>query len=230
MVRGHTGIDAVLFDMDGLMFDTERVAYEMLRAVCSVRGLDFTLDMKRQMCGANFAVSAQIFKQAFATQDPHFSFAECWGEVRQKMHDQFSAHGVPCKAGLRTLLDFLRKQGIYAAVVSGSATAAVQKYVDMAGLTAYFSAIVGGTEIPAPKPAPDGFLLAAEWMGVDPAHCLVLEDSGRGLQAAYRAGMHAIWIPDLDIPNAEIIQRVDAVCQTLYEVIDWLEPSKSPHR
>lgn len=216
-------IRAVIFDMDGLMFETEQVAFRLLQTVCAERGLQFTLDMKRQMCGANFEVSAQIFANAFGAIDPAYTYEICWSSVRKIMEEEFCEHGVPCKPGLRELLTFLSKYGIKAAVASGSARQVVQKYIQMAGLEAYFPVIVGGGDFHEPKPSPESFLLAANRLMVSPEECLVLEDSGRGLEAAHRAAMHAIWVPDLDLPNPETIEKADGVYQTLSEVIAWLK-------
>ncbi|MDR3766210.1 MAG: HAD family phosphatase [Butyricicoccus sp.] len=221
-------IRAVIFDMDGLMFDTERISYELTHDICARHGLDYTLDMKRRMCGANFDACTRIFREELGIDDSVLTFGQCWSEVRERMAQDFAAHGIPCKPGLRELLDFLSAHGIRMAVASGSSTAVVQKYLDLAGLPACFSALVGGSDIQNPKPAPDCFLLAAERLGVEPADCLVLEDSNRGLQAALRAGMHAIWVPDLDRPDPETEQRLDAVCPSLADVANWLRPQITP--
>ena len=77
-------IRALIFDMDSLMFETERVAFQMLQTACAKRGLQFTIDMKRQMCGANFKVSAQIFANAFGAIDPTYTYDICWLGVREK--------------------------------------------------------------------------------------------------------------------------------------------------
>ena len=136
-------IRAVIFDMDGLMFETERVAFQMLQTACAKRGLQFTIDMKRQMCGANFKVSAQIFENAFGAIDPTYTYDICWSGVRKKMEKMFAEQGVPCKSGLRKLLAFLSASGIKTAVASGSARHVVQKYIEMADLAEYFPVIIG---------------------------------------------------------------------------------------
>lgn len=220
-------IRAVIFDMDGLMFETERVAFQMLQTACAKRGLQFTIDMKRQMCGANFKVSAQIFANAFGAIDPTYTYNICWSGVRKKMEKMFAEQGVPCKSGLRKLLAFLSASGIKTAVASGSARHVVQKYIEMADLAEYFPVIIGGGDFRQPKPSPEGFLLAANYLSISAPECLVLEDSGRGLEAAYRAGMHAIWVPDLDIPQREILEKADAVCETLTDVIPWIKAQNS---
>lgn len=103
----------------------------------------------------------------------------------------------------------------------------VQKYIEMADLAEYFPVIIGGGDFRQPKPSPEGFLLAADCLSISAPECLVLEDSGRGLEAAYRAGMHAIWVPDLDIPQQEILEKADAVCETLTDVIPWIKAQNS---
>ena len=216
-------IQAVIFDMDGLMFDTERVAYEMLHDICARHGLNYTMDMKRRMCGANFDACTRIFREELGIDDSVLTFGQCWTEVRERMETEFTTQGIPCKPGLKELLDFLQGLGIGVAVASGASAAVVQRYLDTAGVSAYFSAIVGGSDIKNPKPAPDCFLMAAERVGAQPADCLVLEDSARGLQAALRAGMHAIWVPDLDVPDEQTTAKLDAVCETLHDVIGWLQ-------
>lgn len=220
-------IHAVIFDMDGLMFETERVAFHMLQTACAKRGLQFTIDMKRQMCGADFEASAQIFANAFGAIDPAYTYDVCWSGVRKEMEKLFAEQGIPCKSGLRELLNFLCDYGIKTAVASGSARHVVQQYIEMADLAEYFPVIIGGGDFHQPKPSPESFLLAAERLEVSAPECLVLEDSGRGLEAAHCAGMHAIWVPDLDIPQQEVVEKVDAVCETLTDVIPWLKAQNS---
>ena len=216
-------IRAVIFDMDGLMFDTERLSFRLWQDVCAEHGRTFTLDMMAGLCGGTPEIGRQVFQKAFGAGDADFTFESCVAETRGRIADEFARNGVPIKPGLKELLQFLQQIDCPAAVASSSPAEYVRQYVQQAGLDRWFSAYIGAGDFCRSKPDPEDSLQAAYKLSTAPAQCLVLEDSARGIQAAHAAGMHCIWIPDLIRPDAAVIALADAVCDTLADVIPWVK-------
>lgn len=184
MERLH--LDAVLFDMDGLMFDTERVALDAWLAVTRRMGAPLDRALVMRMIGRNNRDAAAILRDAVGDA---LDYAAASPSVYDEMNRMMAAGGPPIKEGLYPLLDAIAKRGLPAALVSGSPTAAVASYLAKTRLTDRFQAVLTGDMIARGKPAPDGYLLAAERLGAAPARCLVLEDAPAGIRAAFDAGM-----------------------------------------
>lgn len=210
---------AVIFDMDGLMFDTERLAKQAWGAVGEHYGVKIGEAVLSRIRGAVPEASAQVFREAFGDDFPYW-------EARKMRNANVAAsierEGVPVKPGLAGLLKQLRQAGIHTAVASASATAQIERYLELSGLRGYLDALVGADLIGRSKPAPDGFLAAAKRLDTPPAGCLVLEDSANGLLAAKNAGMTAVCIPDIAPPVDTALRTAAAVLPSLGEVWDWM--------
>lgn len=215
-------VKAVLFDMDGLMFDTEALNMKGWKAAGKLRGLDMSEELIHGHIGANIATTKRLMNE-------HFGEGFDFDAVRKDRIDyafsHIEKHGTPLKKGLKELLAFLRKKGLKTAVASSSERRFVEFYLEHAALEHAFDALICGDMVAAGrgKPEPDIFLLAASTLGVAPAECLVLEDSYNGILAAHRAGIRSVMIPDLLPPTPETdalcFRRVDA----LPDVIPILE-------
>lgn len=177
-------VRAVIFDMDGLMFDTERLSFRLWQEVCAEHGRCFTMETMARLCGGTPTVGRQVFYETFGANDPDFSYEYCLAETRVRLAKEFEENGVPLKAGLGELLRFLQQHHYPAAVASSSPTEYVRQYVQQAGLAHYFSAYVGAGDFTRSKPDPECFLQAAKKLSSDPTVCLVLEDSARGILLA----------------------------------------------
>lgn len=216
---GHATITAVLFDMDGLMFDTERLMLRSWQRAMADFGYDGTEEVFLRSVGRTVGATDQILRAAYGPDFPLQAANQRTGEyARQEMH----LRGVPIKQGLPELLNYLEAQGLAKAVASSSQRAVVDRLVSAAGLAERFGATAAGDEVPHGKPAPDIFLLAAQRLGVEPARCLVLEDSEPGARAAHAAGMAVIIVPDLKPPCDEVAQLAAAVLPDLHAVQAWL--------
>lgn len=212
-------IEAVIFDMDGLMFDTEALAKEAWLRVGAQLGYPITEKEIAQIRGSTPAASAEIFRAAFG---PEFDYPKAKA-LRNAMVEHFiDQNGVPMKYGLVDLLDHLRQHGFRTAVASSSPRKTIEKYLAMAGLRDNFDKIVSSENVARSKPAPDVFLLAAEQLGVSAESCLVLEDSANGLRAASRAGMLCVCIPDIAPPDESALSLAAAVFPDLSYVFDWI--------
>lgn len=212
-------IRAVIFDMDGLMFDTERLAKEAWIQIGQETGFPIDEQIVSQIRGATPAASALVFEKAFGKS---FDYASA-KQKRNKLVDQrIDKEGIPVKKGLRNLLEFLKFSEIPCAVATSSPKATLHKYLDMAGIEPYFSALICSDQVKHSKPDPECFLMAAEALGIKPADCLVLEDSANGLRAAYNAGMQSICIPDLALPDIDALSSTSAILENLDAVLAWL--------
>lgn len=213
MIRG------VLFDMDGLMFDTERLSTEGWLQAAEELHAPLTKEFVLRFKGTNIQTSRRMFREAFGDA---VDYDACRSIRTAYIHRVLREQGVPVKPGLQQLLAYLREQQIPAAVATSTQEDLARQYVADAGLTDYFSAFAFGSEVAHGKPAPDIFLLAAKRLGVPIAQCLVLEDSTVGIEAAQAAHAQLAAIPD----QIDLTGRLpkEAVCfPSLYEVIDFIE-------
>lgn len=209
-------IKAVIFDMDGLMLDTEALAFAVWKSSAAHFGLSLDDEHFFSMIGRNAADSNKalvgILGDAFPLETLH-------QHVRQNFLLHIEENGIQVKPGLFELLDFLDEKGVLKAVATSSSRGGCQSKLELSQLNNRFQAIVCGDEVPAGKPAPDIFIKAAARLEVVPEQCLVLEDSYAGIRAAYAAGMVPVMVPDLLQPTDEIRTLAHVVVPSLTEAI-----------
>ncbi|PWL71260.1 MAG: HAD family phosphatase [Clostridiales bacterium] len=213
-------IQAVIFDMDGLMFDTEALSKKSWLVVGREMKLPITDEILHRVIGMN---AARVEQECMAYFGPDFDYHRFRALAADYMSRSFDENGVPVKRGLRELLAFLRKNRYKTAVASSSSRATVEHHLKATGLESYFDTLVCGDMVKQSKPAPDIFLKAAEALGVKPQNCLVLEDSANGIRAAHAAGIPVIMVPDLIEPTNELRQLAWMVCESLCDVLPVLE-------
>lgn len=208
-------LKGVLFDMDGLMFDTERIG--LMGWLEAGRQLDIpiTPELVAQLRGTGVAQCRAIFNAAIP--GAHYDEARALRLAFARAY--IRENGLPVKEGLYELLEWLRERGIPMALATSTDRERALGYLDMAEVRPYFQAVVFGTEVANPKPAPDIFLAAAAQLGADPADCAVLEDSPNGLTAAKAAGCRAVFVPDLTMAADDLW---DAKADNLAQVIPIL--------
>lgn len=194
---------AAIFDMDGLMFDTERLYQESWTALAAEFGQTPNPAFPTAVAGTAGEGMRKVIRSYYPAVDPEAFISACFQRVR----DITKTH-LPEKPGLRTLLDLLRAKGVRMAVASSSEEDIIRRNLTTAGVTDYFDVVVSSTDpaVKDGKPAPDVFLYAAARLGVDPRDCWVLEDSLNGIRAAYAAGAAALMVPDTMEPTPEIRQ------------------------
>jgi HAD superfamily hydrolase (TIGR01509 family) len=205
-------VSAVIFDMDGLMLDTERIALGVWRE--AARDLGFVLhdEVADGMVGRTAASNRVLLGAHYGSEFPYDELAAL-ADVRYRQ--VLEAEGVPRKPGLVELLEFLRERSVPRAVATSTASQLARHKLAQAGVDEYFEIVVGGDDVAHGKPAPDIFLLAAARLGQAPERCAVLEDSGPGIRAAYDAGMVPILIPDLRPPADDTRQLAAFVLESL---------------
>ena len=211
-------VHGVIFDMDGLMFDTERMWDTFWPPVCDRLGLPLPPPQfyasGRGLAGANLLRHVEEY---FPGENAQRLIDETWQQAAAAF-----ARPVPCKPGLFELLDWLKEHDIPCAVASSSPRAMVQRNLDNTGAAPYIRAVVGGEDVHRSKPDPEAFLLAAARLGVPIAECLVLEDSHNGVRAGRAAGAVTVMVPDLMPVTDEMRSLYTACCESLLQVRDLL--------
>ncbi len=206
-------IKAVLFDMDGLMFDTERLYMETWYPSARKYGYEVNEPLLLSLLGKTAELGKQICEEHFG---PEFPFYEIRKDRLALSNAIIRENGIKIKAGLIELLDHLDSKGIKKAVATSSEKFTADFYLEISGLTHRFDAVVSGDDVTKSKPNPEIFLIAAKNVGVDPKDCMVLEDSFSGIEAAYRGGMHPVMIPDILQPTPHIKDMCEAVLPSLW--------------
>lgn len=204
---------AAVFDMDGLMVDTESIYQWAWRAAIEQLGYTISDAAMRATTGRRMADCYAILRSEVDDSFPMPAFLDLWPRL---WHDHVSTHGINQKPGLAALLDLLDARQIPKAVATSSEQAEALFTLEKAGLLHRFSIIVSGDQIVNGKPAPDIFLRAAERLAVAPEHCMAFEDSEAGVLAATSAGMVTIMVPEIE-PVAEVVERAYRVYGSLHQ-------------
>ena len=185
-------LTAIIFDMDGLMVDTEPLSRRAWAQVIATFGAVLTDEVYGRMIGRRTPEAAQIL---LASADIPLSAEDLVGQ-KTAVFDQILAQGVPVMSGLLELHTEIARRGLPWAVATSSPRHHAQQILTQLGLLESCGAIAGGDEVTHGKPAPDIYLLAAERLGVLPVKCLALEDSAPGCQSAAAAGMMVVAVPN----------------------------------
>lgn len=211
-------VKAVVFDMDGLLVDTETVYCEALVAECAHMGHELPDDVLKRMIGHIWLNCALVLTDHFG---PGFDTDALRDGSTRRFREIVHA-GVALKAGVLEMLDHLDALGLPRAIATSSRREAVEHHIGGHGLLERFHAVLANGDYPRPKPNPDPYLLAAERLGVDPADCLALEDSHNGVRAASAAGMMTVMVPDMLDPTDEMHALCVRIARDLHEVRGFL--------
>ncbi len=213
-------VKAVIFDQDGLMFDTERLAKDAWNIVGEQYGIHVEEDFLRELRGVKADRTKAAFQKRFGNCVDYDRFRE---EKREYSYRWVREHGVPVKKGLRELLAFLKEHDRKIAVATASSEEWTRGNLADAGISDYFDQLIFGDMVEEAKPNPAIFRLAAKRLGEKPEECLVLEDSFNGIRAAAAGGFIPVMVPDLSEPTQEIKACLAAECKSLLDVIGLFE-------
>lgn len=218
-------IGAVIFDMDGLMLDTERLARIAWDRAMADWGHTIPDEVYYRLIGRSVADVGEILRQALAADLP---FEEIALRKRQYIDQEIAEHGIPVKPGLYELLDWADQVGLKKATATSTFREVALQKLRLVGLQDRFDAIVCGDDIRRGKPAPDIFLAAASKLDTPASECVVLEDSEPGIEAAQAAGMIPLMVPDIKPPSEEAAARAYRVFPSLVQVKTFLAQSLDP--
>jgi HAD superfamily hydrolase (TIGR01509 family) len=213
-------IELVIFDMDGLIFDTERIALEAWSIAAKEYGYEITEEVYVNTVGLNSEKTKKFYMGHFGEDFPCDVIREKRYEITEKM---IVEKGLPMKEGLLELLEYLKKTNLKRAVATSTERKRACNLLEQAKIKDYFNYVICGDEIKSGKPEPEIFLKVAEKLGVENDRCIVLEDSFAGIMAASKAGMMPVMIPDMLQPNEEILKLLHKKLGNLKEVIKVLE-------
>lgn len=207
MQKRYTG---AIFDMDGVLFDTERVFQETWLEIASEMGITLEEGYTEAISGTNGVVMCQVIQRFYGVSDGTEIMNTCKARVRDKL-----SQNVPLKPGVHEILSSLRAAGLRIAVASSSARSQIESNLAVTGLRPYIDAIISGEEVKVGKPDPEIFLSAAKAIQSKPEQCFVFEDSMSGVKAGHAAGCTTFMIPDLIAPKEDIIPLCYRICESL---------------
>ncbi len=216
-----SNIEAVIFDMDGLLLDTEVLANQAVQKTSiEVLGLELPESVIIEMIGMNEADSNRHMSKYLGKDIPEIQFAEAF----YRHYADILSQGICVKDGCPELLDFLEEEEVPKAIATSTKTELALDKLNCAGIeTNRFSYIIGGDQINRGKPSPDIYLLAAQKLKIAPENCLALEDSYNGVKSANAANIDVICIPDIKPPCQEMKNLSIKVLQSLHEVKEYMK-------
>ena len=212
-------IQAVLFDMDGLMFDTEVLYMKAWKKAGEKLGIPIDDRFLLPSRGMIRADSKKLFEELYHPSIEYESIIA----IRQEFLEKEFEKGILCKKGLFPLLNYLKTEGYQIALATSTPRERAIRLLQKTKVESFFDDMVFGDMVEHGKPEPDIFIKAAGKIGIDPKHCLVLEDSRNGIVAGKRAGCRVVMIPDLIPANREIMEIIDAKLDDLEKAIIWIQ-------
>ena len=228
-------LQAVIFDMDGVIFDSEQSIIDCWIPIAEKYGIRDVVPQCLKCIGITETESAKVFREVYGQDFPYEKIRK---EVNAMYREFCDAGKLPMKKGVTELLGFLKEKDVRIALASSGDRKHVERLLGNADILDYFEAIAGGDMVARGKPAPDVFLKALEELNrmrrengdtdvreteIQPADCLVIEDSYQGIRAACAAGMPVVMVPDLLPPTEECSEKTEAVFTSLEEVKEYMK-------
>lgn len=207
-----------IFDMDGLLFDTEKIYQESWIVMAEEFGLVPHPDFPGAVCGTSGVIMEEVVRRYYPTVNEKEFIRRAFRRVEQQVEIS-----VDEKPGVHEILEFFHGKGVKIAVASSSVELLIWKNLKRAGIETYFDTVVCGAQVKRGKPEPDIFLLAARKLGLKPEDCYVFEDGINGVRAGVSAGCVTVMIPDVIEPTDEIREMCAGVCGSLLEAAERIE-------
>ena len=213
-------IKAIIFDMDGLMIDSERVTFECYQERLKDMNLTMDEEFYKTLLGKPIKGIYQRFYDVYGNDFPIENVIQ---DVHQLMAERFETEGVPVKKGLVELLHYLKDNKYKTIVATSSNRDRVDKILAQAKITEFFDDSICGDEVTKGKPNPEVFLKSCQKLGVNVDEAIVLEDSEAGIQASYDANIKVICIPDMKYPEKQYEEKTFKILKDLTEVTAYLK-------
>lgn len=213
-------VKGVLFDMDGVILDSEKLYTRFWVEGGRALGYPMTKEQALGLRGRNKDSADQRIKEYFG---PDASYQDIKNKRIELMDAYVDRVGIEPKPGIREILAYLQGQHIPCAITTASPMERVRKYLTPLGLFDLFNAVCTTYDVVHGKPAPDIYLYGAKTLGLSPESCIAIEDSAAGIQSAFAAGCMATLVPDQDIPDGDTLERISVLADSLTDVIDVIK-------
>ncbi len=212
-------LQAVVFDMDGVIFDSERKVVECWLVVAEKYGIKNIEEQCHKCLGTNSAETRRIMLEYYGED---FPYDEYKSQASTLYFERYSDGRLPMKKGVNELLQHLKSRNLKIALASSTRSAVVLSQLENAGILKYFDKVVCGDMVSHSKPHPEIFLKACEEIQVPPEAAIAIEDSYNGIRSAHAAGMRPIMVPDMAEPTDEMRELAETILPSLIEVIDYI--------
>lgn len=211
---------SVIFDMDGVIFDSEQAIVDLWVELAKEENIPNIKDTIMKCIGINENATEQVMFEAYG-QD--FPYRELKKIISKRYHEKYDDGRLPMKPFVKELLEHLKGQGYKMAIASSTKSPTVIMQIKAANIYEYFDVVIGGEMVSRSKPNPDIFLKAVEDLGANPEDTYVIEDSYNGIRAAYAANLKGIMVPDLLPPTEEMQEKAVIILNNLGEIIKFLK-------
>lgn len=211
---------AIVFDMDGVLFDTEVVCMKAWMAVAEENQMPGMEEVFPQCIGLNANDSRRIVLNAYGEDFDYVGFRERTSDWFRKYIEE---NGLPMKPGVGELLDWLKGSKYAVGLASSTRGESVRSHLKMAGIEDSFMTVVTGDMVEHSKPLPDIYLRACAGIGVNPKEAYAIEDSPNGIRSAFAAGMKPLMVPDMIAPDKEMHRLSHRIFKNLQEVLAYLK-------
>lgn len=215
---------AVIFDMDGVIFDSERLVLEGWQEIAAKYGIKGMEEVLPRCLGVNAQATREIFREYYGQDFPYDEYKK---EASALFHSRYGNGKLPLKPGVKELLSYLKENGYLVGLASSTRQAIVEQEIRDAGLMPYFDNLVCGDMLKRSKPEPDIYLKACENLDVEPLMAVAVEDSYNGIRSAKRAGMVPVMVPDMVQPDEEMRSLAHKICKDLFEVKNWISETEN---
>lgn len=216
-------IDAVVFDMDGVIFDSEKLVVACWVETAEKYGIEDVAQTCKDCLGLNRLATKEKFLERYGEDFPYDTYKQ---EMSDLYHKKARAGALELKPGVMELLEYLKKSGIAIALASSTREQVVRWELTDAGVIDYFDVLVCGDMVSRSKPEPDIFLKACELLCVEPSAAFAIEDSYNGIRAAHAGGLRPIMVPDLAEPTKEMEELCEVILSSLCEVIAYVKENR----
>ena len=215
---------AVIFDMDGVIFDSERLVLEGWQEIAAKYGIKGIAELLPRCLGVHAQATREIFREYYGQDFPYDEYKK---EASALFHSRYGNGKLPLKPGVKELLSYLKENGYLVGLASSTRQAIVEQEIRDAGLMPYFDNLVCGDMLKRSKPEPDIYLKACENLDVEPRMAVAVEDSYNGIRSAKRAGMVPVMVPDMVQPDEEMRSLAHKICKDLFEVKNWISETEN---